>query len=114
MNALVASCLAVFWLSIFVVPLQSSLFQVRLMDVGGHRTWRWIVVEPVLWSSVGIWSTITVSVLALCFFFGGRRTGLKWDPVSLAEYLLCCNDQTLSLTFPVQKPSKATSLPRTI
>ncbi|KAH0536444.1 hypothetical protein FGG08_006684 [Glutinoglossum americanum] len=85
MDALVASCLAVFWLSVFTVPLQSSLFQVRLVDVGGQHTWRWVVVEPVLWPLVGIWAIIAISGLSLCFYFSGRHTGLKWDPVSLAD-----------------------------
>ncbi|KAH0548400.1 hypothetical protein GP486_007958, partial [Trichoglossum hirsutum] len=84
-NVLIASSLAAFWLSLFTIPLQSSLFQVRLVDIGGEGTWRWIVVEPVLWILVGIWGVVAVSALALCFFFSGRRTGLKWDPVSLAD-----------------------------
>ncbi|KAI9778275.1 MAG: hypothetical protein M1839_008300 [Geoglossum umbratile] len=84
-HPLVASSLAIFWLSIFTVPLQSCLFQVRFINIDGQSTWRWVAVEPVLWSLVCIWSITAASVLALCFYFVGRRTGLKWDPVSLAD-----------------------------
>jgi Protein of unknown function (DUF3433) len=111
-NPLVASCLVVFWLSIFTVPLQSSLFQVRLIDIGGQSTWRWVAVEPVLWSLIGIWSIIAASVLALCFYFVGRRTGLKWDPVSLADIFTllqrsnCLADYSGSETFECRQAFK--------
>ncbi|MCJ1430072.1 hypothetical protein MMC29_007987 [Sticta canariensis] len=81
-------CLFSFWLSLFTVPLQSALFQTRYYTNGGEGAWRWTAVRPVGWTLLALYVLLVVALAVLILRFRFRRTGLKWDPVSLADILV--------------------------
>jgi hypothetical protein len=72
-----------FWLAIFTIPLQSSLFSV--IFVAGE--WRWTAVQSVAWALVTIYAFILVATILSGLFFFRRTTGLLWDPKSLADII---------------------------
>ncbi|KAI9841272.1 MAG: hypothetical protein M1837_000808 [Sclerophora amabilis] len=87
-NVIVPTCLSILWLSIFTIPIQSSLFQVRYVQIDGQGSlWRWAAVQPVVWTLVAIYILLAVALLVLTIFFFRRKTGLMWDPTSLADIL---------------------------
>lgn len=81
-------CFFSFWFSLFTVPLQSALFQTRYYTNGGEGAWRWTSVRPVGWTLLALYVLLVVSVAVLMVRLRLRRTGLKWDPVSLADILV--------------------------
>lgn len=74
---------SVFWLSVFTIPLQSSLFSVVLVD----GVWRWTAVQGVAWAAVAIYTLMFLATLTFGVFFFRRTTGLMWDPISLADIM---------------------------
>lgn len=87
-NPTIAACLLIFWLSVFTIPLQSSLFQVRWADVDGRWRWRWVTVEAIAWVLVALYVLLIVALLALGSFLLRRHTGLKWDPTCMADIMV--------------------------
>lgn len=83
-HPVIASCLIVFWLSVFTIPLQSALFQVRWFQT----RWRWVTVEGIAWTLVALYLILTLALIMLASFLFRRRTGLKWDPTSLADLIV--------------------------
>ena len=71
----------VFWLCLFTIPLQSSLFQTRLYS----GVWIWATVQPISWILIALYFLLILALLSLYFIFARRTTGLKWDPTSLAD-----------------------------
>ena len=77
----------IFWLSLFTVPLQSCLFQTRYYS--SNTIWRWTTVVPVTWTLFGLYLLLTFALLLVVIRITCRRTtGLKWDPISLADILV--------------------------
>lgn len=72
-----------FWLAIFTIPLQCSLFSV--IHVEGE--WRWTAVQSVAWALVTIYAFMLVATILSGVFFFRRTTGLLWDPRSLADLI---------------------------
>ncbi|TVY56147.1 hypothetical protein LCER1_G002572 [Lachnellula cervina] len=72
-----------FWLSIFTIPLQSCLFSVIRVE----GVWRWTTVQGIAWTLVAIYILVLMGTAILAFFFFHRRTGLMWDPRSLADII---------------------------
>lgn len=72
-----------FWLAIFTIPLQSSVFSVIL--VAGE--WRWTAVQSVVWTLVTMYVLILIATMLSGLFFFRRTTGLRWDPRSLADII---------------------------
>ena len=81
-------CFFSFWLSLLTVPLQSGLFQTRYYTNEGEGVWRWTVVRPVGWTLLALYILLVIALVVLILRFRIRRTGLKWDPVSLADILV--------------------------
>ena len=72
-----------FWLTIFTIPLQGSLFSV----IPVARGWRWTAVQSVAWALVTIYICILIATIISGVFFFRRSTGLQWDPRSLADII---------------------------
>ncbi|KAI9821493.1 MAG: hypothetical protein M1832_003341 [Thelocarpon impressellum] len=87
-HVVMANCFVVFWLSVLTVPLQCGLFQVKLEIVNDAYTWRWVTVEAVAWTLVALYGLLLAAAVAVVAYFFRRRTGLKWDPTSLADIVL--------------------------
>ncbi len=82
---LLGLCSLIFWLELFTLPLQSCLFQTRYYD--SENIWRWTAVQPIAWTLFVLYLLLLVALLLLLVRFKPRQTGLKWDPVSLADIL---------------------------
>lgn len=82
---LLGLCSIIFWLEIFTLPLQSCLFQTRYYN--SENIWRWTAVQPIAWTLFVLYLLLLVALLLLLVRFVPRQTGLKWDPVSLADIL---------------------------
>ena len=78
-------CSLTFWLALFTIPLQSTLFQTRYYLPEG--VWRWTTVQPIAWTLFVLYLLLTIGLILLLVRFAIRKTGLKWDPVSLADIL---------------------------
>ena len=70
----------IFWLALWTIPLASCTFQALFTNIG----WVWTAVQPVLWVLIILYFLLIVA-LALVWVRFLRPTGLKWDPVSLAD-----------------------------
>lgn len=81
-------CFFSFWLSLYTVPLQCALFQTRYYTGGGEGVWRWTAVRPVGWTLLTLYASLVIALVVLMLRFRLRQTGLKWDPVSLADILV--------------------------
>ena len=79
---LLGMCMLVFWLQNFTIPLQSGLFQTRF-----YGAWRWTSVQGVGWALLVFYVLLIIALIVILIRFHRARTGLMWDPVSLADYL---------------------------
>ena len=82
---LLGLCSIIFWLELFTVPLQSCLFQTRYYN--SEDVWRWTAVQPIAWTLFVLYLLLLVALLLLLLRFIPGHTGLKWDPISLADIL---------------------------
>ena len=82
---LLGLCSLIFWLELLTIPLQSCLFQTRYY--ASENVWRWTAVQPIAWSLFVLYLLLLVALALLILRFARRQTGLKWDPVSLADIL---------------------------
>lgn len=70
------------WLLCITIPLQSSLFTVILVD----GVWTWATVQGVAWTLVALYVALLVAtVIGFSFWSRVGKTGLLWDPRSLAD-----------------------------
>lgn len=70
------------WPVIFAIPLQGALFSVLQVD----GVWRWNAVQGVAWTLVAIYTMAIVGLILVTVSFR-RKTGLIWDPRSLADII---------------------------
>ncbi|KAN0074181.1 Protein of unknown function (DUF3433) domain containing protein [Elaphomyces granulatus] len=85
---LIGISLWTFWLLHWLaVPLQSCLFQPQYQVLDGQGIWRWTAVQPVGWTLVALYSLLVIALVLLMFRFFLNWTGLRWDPVSLADLI---------------------------
>ncbi|TVY23150.1 hypothetical protein LHYA1_G007882 [Lachnellula hyalina] len=49
--------------------------------------WRWTTVQGIAWTLVAIYILVLMGAAILALFFFHRRTGLMWDPRSLADVI---------------------------
>ena len=84
----IGSCFIVFWVSLFTIPLQSSLFQTRLVVIDGQYIWRWVTVESVAWTLVVLYILLMLAAVTVIAYFYKRRSGVKWDPTSIADIVV--------------------------
>ncbi|KAK2752684.1 hypothetical protein FQN54_008062 [Arachnomyces sp. PD_36] len=87
-EASVGVSLFIMWLTNFVtLPLQSCLFQVQYLVIDDKGTWRWVAVQGVAWTLVALYALLVVALLLLTVRFIRGKSGLMWDPVSLADII---------------------------
>ncbi|CAI7616665.1 unnamed protein product [Penicillium glandicola] len=87
-EALFGFSLFTIWLSnFFAIPLLSCLFQAKYYIIDGQGVWRWASVQSVGWTLVGLYGVLTLGLVMLFVRFLSGRTGLMWDPVSLADLI---------------------------
>ncbi|PNS19626.1 hypothetical protein CAC42_7470 [Sphaceloma murrayae] len=72
------------WLFIFTVPLLATSFNVY--QSGG--TFSWLATQGIIWTVIVLYILVLISTVWLLVFLRRRSTGLKWDPVSFADFLV--------------------------
>jgi hypothetical protein len=68
---------------IFIVPLKASFIQIAANDHG----WTITVLHQVGYALISIYGTLIFVTVAMLIHLWGRDTGLKWDPMSVADQL---------------------------
>lgn len=92
---LLGFCSIVFWLAtLFTIPLLSCVYQTRL-----YSAWTWTVVQPISWTLIILYFLMAVAILLLAFRLRNRPTGLKWDPVSLADIFVLLRRSNVAANF---------------
>jgi hypothetical protein len=71
------------WACVFSIPLQSCLFSVAQVE----GVWKWTAVQGIAWTLVAIYILVLLGTAISALFFLRRRTGLLWDPRSLADII---------------------------
>ncbi|MCJ1356704.1 MAG: hypothetical protein MMC33_006699 [Icmadophila ericetorum] len=90
----------VFWLCLFSVPLASAVFQTRFFtDVIPAGVWIWTTVQPVAWTLLGLYVLLVIALIMVYLRFAMQPTGLKWDPVSLADIVVLLQGSNLLSAF---------------
>ncbi|KAK4199624.1 putative phosphoribosylaminoimidazole-succinocarboxamide synthase [Triangularia verruculosa] len=88
------------WLTNFTVPLQSSLFTAILVDRGEEREWVWATCQGVAWTLVGLYLLLLIStVIVWRFWATTEKTGLIWDPRSLADYIAIVSETNTATDY---------------
>ncbi|KAL9079040.1 MAG: hypothetical protein Q9157_002055 [Trypethelium eluteriae] len=77
--------LLISWLQIFSIPLLASSFDVRYDGNPANGAWRWMAVQGVIWVAIILLIILIAALVALLFYLQRVRTGLKWDPRSIAD-----------------------------
>ncbi|CAO2657611.1 Nn.00g037370.m01.CDS01 [Neocucurbitaria sp. VM-36] len=75
----------IFWLFTWTIPLLASSFNVRYDLERG--VWRWVAVQGVIWAIVALYILLVIALVTVLIFLIQNRTGLKWDPRSLADII---------------------------
>ncbi len=96
---LLGICYVVFWLCLFTVPLHSSLFQTRYHISEAQGIWLWTTVRPIGWTLVVLYGLLIIALFYVIIRFLLHPTGLKWDPVSLADILMLFNQSNILSDF---------------
>ncbi|KAK5181267.1 hypothetical protein LTR16_010392, partial [Cryomyces antarcticus] len=81
------ACLFVFWLQIFTIPLLASTFNVLHVGSPDNGNWRWISMQGVIWTVIGLYVLLAIALLTLLLNLREKTTGLIWDPRSLADVI---------------------------
>lgn len=82
---LLGFCSVLSWLALWTVPLQSCLFQTQYYTP--ESIWRWTTVLGIAYTLFVLYLLLALALLLTIFRITFRHTGLKWDPVSLADLL---------------------------
>lgn len=88
-------CSITFWITLFTVPLQSCLFQTRYYD----GIWKWTAVQPIAWTLSALYLLLVVALLLLLLRFRLHLTGLRWDPVSIADIMVIFHKSNILSDF---------------
>ena len=105
---LLGMCYLIFWIFLFTLPLLSCLFQTRLYTFD-NGIWMWTTVQPIAWTLIGLYFLLIVALLLLILHLANRSTGLKWDPVSLADIFVLLRNSNVAASF---QGSEVRALPK--
>ncbi|KAF2674806.1 hypothetical protein BT63DRAFT_435852 [Microthyrium microscopicum] len=81
------SCLVTFWLFIFTIPLLAASFNARYFGDYPAGGWRWVATQGVIWTVVTLYILLIIALITLAVYLRRNRTGLKWDPRSMADLI---------------------------
>jgi Protein of unknown function (DUF3433) len=81
----IGAFMLVCWLFLFTVPLLASSFNVRWVGDPSIGEWRWLATQGVIWTIIALYIMLILALIGLVVFLQIQKTGLKWDPRSLAD-----------------------------
>lgn len=79
----IGTFLFVSWLSLFTIPLLATCFNVYY-----RQRWVWLATQGTIWTTIVLYVFLLAALVALFIYLRKRQTGLKWDPVSMADILV--------------------------
>ena len=103
-------CAIIFWLTLITIPLASSLYQTRWYAQISNGSFLWTTVQPVSIALIVIYTLLIIALVITYVYFNRHTTGLKWDPVSLADIIALLR-RTSNLTS--SRTSRSTRLSST-
>ena len=86
---IIGVAMIIFWLQIFTIPLLACLYNVYFYgDIySGNGTWRWTAVQGIVWTLFALYFLQLVALVVLAVWLWRQRTGLLWDPRSIADLI---------------------------
>lgn len=102
---LLGFCSIIFWLSLFTIPLLSCLYQTRFYMSTSQGVWTWTTVQPISWTLIILYSLLVIALILLALRLRSRTTGLKWDPVSLADIFVLLGRSNVTVDFIPSRPA---------
>jgi len=85
---IIGVCMVLFWLQIFTVPLFACLYNVYFYGDAGTGHWRWMTVQGIVWTLFALYLLLVLAIILLSVWLFHRRTGLRWDPRSMADVVV--------------------------
>lgn len=86
-QAVIGVAMVIFWLQIFTIPLIACLYNVYYYGAVGFGNWRWLTTQAIVWTLFGLYFLLLVALVVLGIWLWRQRTGLRWDPRSLADVI---------------------------
>ncbi len=97
--AVIGFFMVVSWLQIFTIPLLASAFNVYFFGGPENGSWRWVATAALIWIVIALYILQLIAAITLLFWLRKKRTGLKWDPRSLADMIVLLErSNALSMT----------------
>jgi len=96
-EALLGACNVVFWLALFTVPLAACIYTPLYYLYSSGGQWMWTVTQGVAWALIPLYFLLVLALLYVFARFNLRSTGLRWDPVSVADVMCILRRGNLSL-----------------
>jgi len=86
---IIGAAMIIFWLQIFTIPLLACLYNVYFYgDIyAGNGSWRWTAVQGIVWTLFALYFLQLVALILLAVWLWRQRTGLLWDPRSIADLI---------------------------
>jgi hypothetical protein len=108
---IIGAAMIIFWLQIFTIPLLACLYNVYFYgDIfTGVGSWRWTAVQGIVWTLFALYLLQLVALILLGVWLWRQRTGLLWDPRSIADLITLLDRSNVgkgyqeSETFPNNK-----------
>jgi len=84
---MIGICMILFWLQIFTIPLLPCLYNIYYYGNIATPNWRWTAVQGIVWTLFALYLLQLIGLILLALSLWRKRTGLLWDPRSLAEHV---------------------------
>lgn len=95
----VGVCMVIFWLQIFTLPLLACLFNVYYFNTAETASWKWLTVQGICWTVFALYVLLFLAILTLAVWLRLQRTGLRWDPRSLADVIALLDRSNIALDY---------------
>lgn len=96
---MIGICMILFWLQIFTIPLLPCLYNIFYYGNIATPNWRWTAVQAIVWTLFALYLLQLVALILLALSLWGKRTGLLWDPLSLAEHVALLDRSNISSDY---------------
>lgn len=109
---MVGIVLFIIWAAnMFAVPLLSALFVVHHVGPVTAGWFRFTTVEPIAGTLIGLYALAAIALLLVFARFNLQRSGLMWDPVSLADLIPLIQRSNILHMFEQTEISRVVHIP---
>lgn len=85
---LIGLTLLIFWLTNWTIPLLACLYQTQYYVNLDPPHWRWTTVQDLGWFLIALYFLLIAALVYCILRFRSKKSGLMWDPVSLADLIM--------------------------